>query len=612
MRLCHFLIAVLMLVVGSLVGITGSGLGFLDRYGVIQANQKIISGYYQSIRGDEFGVLTPLCLSQMRHKPPFPVVNKTIDVEGKNMLIVHDFGVPVKHISTVARPTTWGYFTGSIRFGMAWNWLFPIFIGFVGISLLFNLLIGVYRINMLLALAIVFAPICSAWSYFSLYELGLGSVAVWSFLQVLKSDNCKLNVLLALLCGWAATAFVLTLYLPRLIPMSWLFIIFSLCIILKDELYKEFKGKIPFIAISILFICTIMAFWYFDAKDAIYAMLNSVYPGKRVVLGGTFSSFDFVRGWFPFQLVYYKAPISNQSELSSFPNLIFLIVSLIVFYKGSFKGSRIPLLFLGGLIFFFYIYQYVGFPEWLAQFTFFSRTHPRRVDSSIMLAQVLFLVYFIKNCYIGTEKSKNSFYCVFLTTILSGVIIYFTVNYRMDGAVKTYLLNNHREYLYIFFITYLFMVCFYVRNWLYGSICLLLIFAFPGVMFNPLSIAPQHINSNVPDYIAKTSGTNKCRLLFITGSRWEANSGYAVGQASLNGVHHYVDEYMFKNIYLKLPNGEQFNRFNHTRFYFDESISSFEVKARAHFIDWKVNPRTYNFSKLPIQYVAVKSKDKDR
>lgn len=25
-----------------------------------------------------------------------------------------------------------------------------------------------------------------------------------------------------------------------------------------------------------------------------------------------------------------------------------------------------------------------------------------------------------------------------------------------------------------------------------------------------------------------------------------------------------------------------FNRFNHTRFFFDESISSFEVKARAH------------------------------
>lgn len=154
MRLRHFFISFILLIVGTSIGLTGSNYAFWNNYGVVQVEQKMILGSYQGIRSDEWGVLTPLCLSQMRHKPPFPIKNETIDVEDKNMLIVHDFGVPVNHIFAIARPATWGYFTGNIRAGMAWNWLFPIFIGFVGISLLLNLLLGVERINMAIALAI--------------------------------------------------------------------------------------------------------------------------------------------------------------------------------------------------------------------------------------------------------------------------------------------------------------------------------------------------------------------------------------------------------------------------------------------------------------------------
>ena len=612
MRLCHFLITLLILVLGSLIGITGSNLGLADRYGVVNTNQKILFGHYPVFRSDEWGVLTPLCLSQMRHKPPFPIINKTIDVEGKNMLIVHDYGVPVKHISAIARPTTWGYFTRRIRFGMAWNWLFPIFIGFVGITLLFNLLIGVNRINMLLALAIVYAPICTNWSNFALYELGLGSIAAWSFLQMLKSDNRKLNVLLSLLCGWAVTAFVLTLYLPRLIPMSWLFIVFSLCVIIKDKLYANFKEKIPFIGISFLFICTIMAFWYLDAKDGIFAMLHSVYPGKRFVLGGA-PIVDFVRGWFPFQFAYNKPPFSHETELSSFPNLIVLIILFVIIYRKNFMGNRTPLLLLGGLILFFYIYQYFGFPVWLAQVTFMGRTHPHRVDSSLMLAQVFFLIYLVKNCDMGQFKINSRFIVFFfLTLICTGVIGFFSVNYGMQDVVKIYLLNNHREYLLLFFIEYSLLVYFLVRDWRYSSIVLMALFIFPGILFNPVCIAPKTINSNVPVYIKKSFGTNKCRLLFATGEPWEANTGNAIGIASLGGVHHYVDSYMFNSIYKNATNGEQFNRFNHTFFVLDESVRNYELETYSDVIKWKINPRIYDFRELPIKYVAVKNKDKGK
>ena len=610
MRIRHFFITFILLIVGTAIGLTGLNYALWNNCGVVQVDQKKILGSYQSIRSDEWGVLTTLCLSQMYHKPAFPIKNETIDVEGKNMLIVHDYGVPVKHISAIARPTTWGYFTGNIRIGMAWNWLFPLFVGFVGISLLLNLLLGVERINMVIALAIVYAPICSAWSNFPLYHLGLGAVSAWSLLQILSSENIKKNILLGLLCGWAASSFALTLYLPRLIPMSWLLILFSIAIIVKDSLYNNIFKKIPYISLSLLVICMLLGFWYVDAKDAIDAMLHSTYPGKRIITGGYFTAWDFVRGWFPFQLVNYNAPISNQSELSSFPNLSFLIVVLIIFGfdKERFIGSKVPVFLLGSVIIFFYIYQYIGFPSWLASVTFLGKSHPPRLDSSIMLAQVFLLSYLTKNCKLDSVGRYNAKVYSIVVIALTGVCLVFSFIYRMPEPVKSYLLSQHTEHLIYFFALYVLMIHYYPQNWRKGVCLMAVLFAVPGLVFNPVSKAPHRVTSNLPAFINVNAGTNHSRVLFITadGGNWQGNSANAVGIASLNGVHHYVDRYMFDHFYSKLQNGEQFNRFNHTIFVLDEKTERFAVDIpQGDVIRWKINPLTFDFRELPVSYVAV-------
>lgn len=610
MSLRHFLITFILLIVGTSIGLTGLNYALWNNYGVVQVDQKKILGSYQEIRSDEWGVLTPLCLSQMNHKPAFPVKNETIDVEGKNMLIVHDYGVPVKHISAIARPTTWGYFTGNIRIGMAWNWLFPLFIGFVGISLLLNLLLGVERINMVIALAIVYAPICSSWSNFPLYHLGLGAVAAWSFLQILSSENIKKNILFGLLCGWAASSFALTLYLPRLIPMSWLLIMFSIAIIVKDSLYNNLLKRFPYIILSVLVICILLGFWYVDAKDAIAAMLNSVYPGKRFITGGYFTAWDFVRGWFPFQLVnYYYAPfVTSACDLSSFPNMSFLIVFLLIFGfdKEHFSGSKVPVFLLGSVIVFFYIYQYIGFPSWLASVTFLGKSHPRRLDSSILVAQVFLLSYLAKNCKLDSEDHSRAVVCSISTIVVSGVYLVVSFIYGIPVLANSYLLSQHTEHLIYFFALYVLMVYSYPRNWRKGACLMTILFAVPGFLFNPLSKAPHRVTSNLPAFINVNAGTNHSRVLFITadGGNWQGNSANAVGIASLNGVHHYVDRYMFDHFYRKLQNGEQFNRFNHAMFVLDEKTERFTAVPQGDVIRWKINP-LFDFGELPVSYVAV-------
>ena len=79
-------------------GLTGSSLRVAQNWDVVTFNQKVLLVHEQGIRSDERGVITALSLSQLHHKPPFPVVNRSIDASGKNMLIAHDFGVPVMHV----------------------------------------------------------------------------------------------------------------------------------------------------------------------------------------------------------------------------------------------------------------------------------------------------------------------------------------------------------------------------------------------------------------------------------------------------------------------------------------------------------------------------------
>lgn len=606
MKLKYIFIAFLLLIVCAVVGITGSNLQLANNWQVVNVKQKLIFGEYQGIRSDEWGVITPLCLSQMQHKPSFPIVNKTIDVEGKNMLIVHDYGVPVKHISSIAKPTTWGYFTGNIRFGMSWNWLVPIFIGFVGVTLIFDLLLGRQWFNMLLALAVVYAPICAAWSNFPLYELGLGGVAAWAFLETLKEENKYKKLACSVICGWAASAFALTLYLPRLIPMTWLYLGFITAILIKDKLYRKILDRWAYILLSIGIIGIILGSWYFDAKNGIDSILSSTYPGNRVILGGNFGLFDFVRGWFPYQLVNRQATFSNQSELSSFPNLLLIIVPMVCSYWASFKGEKKIVYIFAGLLAFFYYYQYVGFPLLLAKATAMGKSHPPRVESSVMFLQLLLLSYYLKNCsWERISKQRSLFGNIVGFAISIAVLVGFIFRYN-DDQVGVYIWSASK--VYVLFLSILFALIPMVINksWRIGLTLIVLLYAIPGFLFNPVTRAPKYIASALPSYITETRGTNQSRVLFLANSPWEANTGNMLGLASLDGVHHYIDGQMYNNYYSKLKDGEQFKRFNHTYFSVDNKIADYTcVIPSGDCIEWKINAQKFNFRALPIKYLIA-------
>src|SRR2546425_11708891 len=95
--------------------------------------QELMMAKARGIRWDELLVATPLALSQLSHRPRFPVINTNIG-NGQNMLV--NPHAPVWHIATLARPATWGYFFLGAQRGLAWYWWFRVFACFTALYLL--------------------------------------------------------------------------------------------------------------------------------------------------------------------------------------------------------------------------------------------------------------------------------------------------------------------------------------------------------------------------------------------------------------------------------------------------------------------------------------------
>src|SRR6185437_13647930 len=109
------------------LGISGSSIGLLYRSFSSEVKTTTIAFSPKPIRSDEWGVFTPMAIGQFNHKPAFPIINQNIGLEGENMLIFGMTGMPVKHISALAKPATWGFFLFDLKSALAWYWWFPIF-----------------------------------------------------------------------------------------------------------------------------------------------------------------------------------------------------------------------------------------------------------------------------------------------------------------------------------------------------------------------------------------------------------------------------------------------------------------------------------------------------
>ena len=555
------------------LGLSGSSIKTtIDNSTFIRHDLVSLIGKSRGIRGDEASVNTPMAIGQYNHTPRFPVVNTHLGPEGQNMLVIGFSGMPVKHVTAFSKPATWGFFSLGLRQALAWYWWFPVFGCLLSLWGVLNLLFpGRWRLMLALSTAFTFSPYVVAWSFWPAYAVFFPSVALLIMLYSFQHDSFLRLLPLSVFLGIVLAGFVLVLYPPWQVPLGYLFLFVFIGVVIRDRLYARFTLRHSLmIAIALVTTGLILYSWWHDAHLAVNAMLQTVYPGQRLmVTGGDVERFSLVKGVSNIITLHKSFHYLNASEMASF---VYVIIPLLIFVSaGLFStGKSNPLtvcllLFVMMVI----IYQYVGIPAMLAKQSMWGRSTSSRADIALGLAQI----FLIAAALSGQERSVRErfpflsrrlfLYAIPLLWTLFLLFLFSRLTLRLEGFH-----GNIRMVVWIVVTIYILMTGLASHYLLTGksrafviTYCLLTFSI--SLPFNPLIRTPDivAVKPGFP-YVKASDG----RVLVMDNSSSNAMMLMAAGISVVNGVHYYPQRVLWHQLDPSGSRDALYNRYQHLCF----------------------------------------------
>lgn len=605
------------------LGITGSSLGFYkglpgcDELISLSGERKVL-GVYRGVRGDEFIAHgTATALQQYHHDPKFPLLNTNCGVEGRNNLVLHDTGAPVRHLSALGRPAVWGFFFLDLRRALSWYWFLPLFLGLWGCKFLLDRLFPEQEIiNVLLSCSLIFSAYAGAWSFWpvnNVYGLFIAGAVV---IEMIRRPDRWYKYLLALIAGWMLFCSFMSLYMPRVIPALYLVAAVVAVYFHQHKLWKELlKTENLFPLLTVVFIFALFAaLWFLDARSVIERIWMSAYPGNRLHSGGDLPWWMFHAGYFSL-LTIYKTDFSNQCELQSFFNILplFLIWFIVNFRRLQFRRMWWV---LWGVAAVTGIYQITGFPHWLGEITFMLRTTPIRCLWVFNILQVFMLALY----WYESRHSDFSISGVWSWSITSGMMVYAGVALALIPLQFYRGISVYAGYVLILSLACMIVFIFGILGWTISRKPLIFIAVYavvnmvPGMIFNPVCIAPEKIENRfiAPEEAAEMPFAG--RGLFAAGNDFLAVAYSLCGGRVFNGYFLYYDAGIDELLFEKQPERHDFHRMNHLDINLSGSGSAL-LTARVPYpdrIEVTINGAEYDFAKLPIDVVVAKNADREK
>lgn len=532
---------------------------------IIDSDAHHLVGKSRSIRSDEWLVHTPMSIAQWSHSPRFPIINENIGPDGHNMLIVGMLGTPVQHISTLAKPATWGYFLFDLRRALAWHWWFPVFGAFLAFWKLTKILIpGNAWIPPITAGIFITSGYVTAWSNWPAYTVFFPATAICISWAMLRVHNNLIKILLSLVLGVVVTGYVLILYPAWQVTTGYLFLFLFLAIIVRDRIVDNLQliDAMAFmlsIGVTVFFLVV----WLNDAHEAIIAMQETVYPGQRAAVnGGGMSEWQFFRGFLNNHTLYYPNAIgSNQSESSSF---LYFFPLIIAAYVIMLKDKRIPsppALVLMIFCVIAVIYQFLGFPNKIITWSLWGYTLPKRTDLALGTASIL-----LSSIWIAERPFVKPFSKI-ITTLLALIWASIVISALLQTPLQV--TGSLHPFIYVIIAVIVGgLGAALIRGlgvaFLTGVLVINLAMTLP---FNPLIITPSNIESRLGERAPISSSMS--RIIYIGGSQamWLAAAGIPI----YNGVFFYPQKTVSE---VFDPNGkyvDKINRYQHLHFVPHES-----------------------------------------
>ena len=549
------------------MGLTGSSLSLGQASSpIIEMDGTNIMGQDQPIRSDEWMVQTPLAIAQFNHVPRFPVVNRNIGEDGRNMMVTSMTSVPVAHITALAKPATWGFFVFDLRRALSWNWIFPIVSCFLVLAFVLNRLSETHwKQGFLFSALFCCAPYVVAWSFWPAYTVFFPCVIFLCALKILTTSSVSKLITLGVLSGIAIAGFFLILYPPWQVSVGYVFVALTLGVLIRDKLYKRLTMPRVITYLSSAGVAgIIIAAWWLDASETVQAMAQTVYPGQRLTVGGTATLPLVLRGFTNIPtLLQLNSLMSNQSEIASFYYLLLPLAALVALraVQNSLSAVEWSLTAICGVLLY---YMFVGLPANLAKYSLWGSSSPYRADLALGLACLMLTHLLLNKKNQPEEATQTTQVFAFVVSTAWVYVVYRSLS-QLDSSLTSGMPSSLT--ILILLVTAALGYTLLTNQFKPFILMSLGLSLATTVSFHPINIAPAKAGLQATHAAANTlTSTLKGKRVVVLESTTPAMFLIASGVAVINGVN-YVPQ---KTLWSRMdPEGKQssiYNRYQHLAF----------------------------------------------
>ncbi|MDD2482676.1 MAG: hypothetical protein PHE32_02365 [Candidatus Shapirobacteria bacterium] len=421
-------------------GINGSSVGIWSKYFYGDAPDKALILFEpRGIRSDEWLVGSPFIISQSHS------IWSTTIPQGFGSKLITMLPVPTVSFKTLFHPNTWGYFFLPIKQAFAFNWWLNDLILLIFSYLFFIAITKKVFFSVLFSLIILFSPFVQWWRGAALVTPAFGFAILYFTLEIFnykKNSDLVKNVFFL---NYFLICYLFILYPPFQVSVGVLLLLFVIGYILnnKNSLDKKRLLTLIFVSCFVLVVSIICVFLYFfEFKNIINTIQNTVYPGKRFALGGGYGWINLLNGFYNIQLldnIKGAGPWFNQSEASNFllmypfiaPICIYLLIRQIIVKK-------IDWIFTANILYLTLatMWLFVSLPSWFSKITFLYLVPINRMLIGVGIADLFLTIYFLFK--IKITKTKRYIIASFVLSLIAfGLNIY----------IGFYLLHNYPAFI---------------------------------------------------------------------------------------------------------------------------------------------------------------------
>lgn len=561
----------------------------------------VLIGKSRMIRTDEWATNTAMTFSQYFNKPEnFSYFSNTIRGTSTDCFIL--YGQPIKNFLMIYRPFQIGYLLFSPERGLAFFWSGRIIALFM---ITFEMAMVITKKNknlsVLSAFLITFAPAVQWWFAINGFVemLFFGQLAIFVIYKYVRTKNYQYRSLYSVVLSICAGGYILTLYPAWMVPFAYVFLALLVWVVIEN--YKKFKFNfkkdVPIICMCVVIVAVSMIYVLSKSTDTINLVTETVYPGKRVSLGGSGfgAMWQYISNLF-FAYTDKNIPL-NVCEMSEFFDFFpaGLLISLFVIIKEKKKDSLLISLIIVDIL--LTAYCTLSFPTFLAKITLLSNSPTTRAYIAVGFINILLLVRSLT-----LIKTKiNSIVAVILSLICSAFVTFFAKHSTGDYLTNIMVIICYIVLFEVFLVIFMSINNNKKKVMAISGIVIILV---SGFFVNPIRTGAGEVTYNEFLNRVKEISENDDGLWIVEGMGLPSNNALILaGARTINSTNVYPALERWNSIDVDKKYENVYNRYAHIRIDIsDRKETSFVLSSNDAF---DIQLSVDDINKLGVKYILT-------